>query len=211
MTVSVSHLAATPLSTETSLTTLPRLIVLVPYQEMDDNKLARQVWTLAAPSCLKVLYMGLCPNTAKEYHLRRRLATLVAITRDDRVFAEAQLELENDWLRTVKAVWCPGDIIVCHAEQTVGLRRRPISQVLLSTLQAPTCILNGFYSPPPFRSSPLLRQATSWAGNISIIAGFFWMQVSIERIAEDWAHTALLYLSVVLEYSLIWIWNYLSS
>lgn len=206
--MTVAPLAKVNLATKASQPTVQRVIVLIPQQEMDDSGLARRIWSLAAPRSLKVLYLGLCVDVSREYRLRRRLVTLAAITRDDRVFVETQLEIGNDWLRTVKTVWRPGDMVVCHAEQIAGMRRRPLSEAMISTLQVPVCILNGFYSPD--RVNPaLLKGVVSWFGSIAIIVGFFWVQAGIERMAKDWAHTALLYLSVVAEFGLIWIWNHL--
>src|ERR1700720_2038974 len=66
-----------------SLPPARRLVVLVPYLDLDEPALSRRIWNLAAPNKLAVLYLGLSPSTSEEPHARRQLATIAALTRDD--------------------------------------------------------------------------------------------------------------------------------
>ncbi|MGH2522405.1 MAG: hypothetical protein ACRDH2_07865, partial [Anaerolineales bacterium] len=189
-----------------------RLVVLIPDQDMNDAELARRVWGLASPRGLAILFLGLCDGL-EESRVRRRLATLAAITRDDWVRAEIRLEFEGDWRRSIKAIWRPGDLVVCHAEQTVeawGVGRKPLSQALVSALNAPVYVFSGFYSELPTPPFSLASRLFSWAIPLAILAGFFWIQVQIDRLPTDWARTTLFILSVLAEFGLVWIWHRLS-
>jgi len=205
-----AHVGVTILRTEATRSAPQRHIVLIPQQEIDDNGLARQLWNHIMPCEAIVIYLGLCSDISTEYRLRRRLATLAAITRDNNILVETRLEVGNDWLKAIKNIWQPGDLIICHAEQTNGIRHRPLSEVLLSTLGAPVCILEGFYSPS--RSIAIkTRGLLSWSCSILIIGVFFWLQVAFDRLANDWAQTVLLVISIAVEFGLIWVINCLFS
>jgi len=188
-----------------------RLVVLIPDAESINTDLTRRIWELASPSGLRVLFLSLCSDGSEEPNLRRQLVTLAAAIQDTKVSTEIRIEFGNDWIEKVKTVWRPGDALVCFAEQQAGLRHRPLSQVLNSTFEAPVYILSGLHPPPRGSRSGFLSQLVSWAGSIGIILGFFWIQVKIDQLPKDWAHTTLLCLSVLVEIGLIWLWNSLTA
>jgi hypothetical protein len=47
----------------------------------------------------------------------------------------------------------------------------------------------------------------SWLGSTTVILVFFWMQVKIDQLAKDWAHSLLFMLSLFAEIYLIWLLN----
>ena len=195
------------------LTSLPseRLVVLIPDEESVDNELAHRIWVLASPSGLQVLFLALCSDAGEEVNLRRQLVTQAAAIQDNRVSVGIQIEYGNDWIEKLKPVLRPGDTIVCFAGQQTGWQHRPLSQVLSSNFKAPVHILSSPHPPPGDTKSGLLSQVVSWTGSIGIILGFFWIQVRIDQLPKDWAHTTLLCLSVAIEISLIWLWNSLTA
>ncbi len=184
-----------------------RLVVLVPGLSADDASLAQQIWALASPRQLAVLYLGLCADSAHEPGLRRRLTTLAALTRDAWVSVETRLDLGTNWIRSVKGVWQAGDIVVCHAEQRTGFWRRPLSRALVSTLDGPVCTLAGFYPQPPGSERGPLAGALWWTVPLATVAIFFWLQVRLDRLPGDWAHTLLLYVAVLVEAGVLWLWH----
>ncbi len=188
-----------------------RLVVLISDVSTDESELARRIWSLASPRGLEVLYLGLCRDPYGEPRARRRLASLAAMTRDDWAHVETRLALGGDWVRTVQAAYRSGDLIVCHAEQTVSAWRfahKPLSHAMLSALNSPVYVLSGFYpEKSPERPNSTAR-ILSWIIPVTIVAGFFWIQVRIEQLPKDWAHTTLLCISVLVEYALIGIWSH---
>lgn len=188
-----------------------RLLVLISDVNTDEAELARRIWSLASPRGLEVLYLGLCRDSYQEPRARRRLASLAAMTRDDWAHVETRLELGQDWVWAVKAAYRADDLIVCHARQSVsawGFVRKPLSHVILSALNSAVYVLSGFYPETSPDQPNSMAQFISWAIPIIIVAGFSWIQIRIEQLPKDWAHTTLLCISVVVEYSLIGIWSH---
>ncbi|GEM_PF-415091 len=196
---------------DSRLVSAKRLIVLVPNWDVDvdEVEIARQVWELAVPLGLAVLFLGLCKDITEELSMHRRLATLASLTRDPRLSVDTRLEIGRNWMRRVKAILHSGDVVVCQAEQRVGLRRVPLHE-LLTKLNAPIWTLEGIH--PPMKSSAFtkIKEAIFWLVSIVVIVVFFWLQVSIVRMSKDWAHSALIYLSVLSEIGLLWIWHSVS-
>lgn len=193
--------------------TLPaaeRLLVLVPFPLGDEPGLAQRIWGLASPRRLKVLYLGLCANPETEPRARRQLASLAAMTRDDWSRVDTRLEVGSDWIKTTRAVFQTGDLIVCHAEQQLAsrARRQSLGNALAAALEAPVCLLSGFCSELPEKEPGGAGRVFSWAIPIAIILAFFVLQMRIEMLTKDWAHAVLLVISVAAEYALVALWSH---
>lgn len=179
-----------------------RLIVLVPESEVDTASVTRRIWELANALESRVLFLGLSKDAAHEPSLRRQLVALSAIAEDGLVFVESKIKIGNDWSNAVLSEWHKGDVVVCFAGQRSGITRRPLSQILEADLGATVYVLAGVEVKEPLRSD-----AMAWIGSIGIIFLFLWLQFKIVQFPQDWAHTALLYVSLFAEVGLIWIWN----
>ena len=196
--------------TAQALAAVRRLIVLVPPADMDEVEMARRIWELAAPAGLGVLFLGLCTQIAQEPAMQRRLVTLASLTRDARIPLDTRLESGRGWLSQIKAIQRPGDVIVCHIEQRVGMRRQPLAR-LIAARGAPVWTLSGFYTAGDLPGAGPLTTLVFWAVSLAVLAGFFWLQVRLVRMQEDWEHSLLLYLSVLAEAGLLWAWQHFSS
>jgi hypothetical protein len=185
-----------------------RLIVLVP-PDADCATITRRICKLASETKSDVQLLGLCKDPAQELALKRELATVSALIRDTKVFAETKVEVGTNWLGAVKRNYQDGDAIVCITDQSIGIRQRPFSQILESTLRAPIYILSET-KPSQSRSNILLR-VIAWSGLLGIIAGFFILQMKIVQLSEDWTQAVILILVLVPEFWAIWIWNSLFS
>jgi hypothetical protein len=186
-----------------------RLVVLIPNLDIDEANVAREIWKLAFPPGLAVLFLGLCPSVNEEPRVRRRLATMAALTRDQKVSVEIQLEFGCNWIRKLKTVLEAGDMVVCHAEQYTGIWRQPL-ELALSRLNIPILILKGFVPSMYKSSSAFLRESVFWLVSIAVLFVFFLFQIRILRISEEWARDTLLSLSILIEFGLFWVWNNLS-
>jgi hypothetical protein len=183
-----------------------RLIVLVPTLEADLTLVTRRVWELANATDAYIQFLGLYSDPVQEPHLRRELVTMSVMVNDGRVTAEADVMFGKDWVDVVKTRVQAGDMVVCFAEQCVGLSRRPLSQILQSKLNVPLYILSDLYPQNDSRSN-WPSQIAAWAGSIAIILGLFVFQAKIDHHAKDWTHTLLLLFSIPFEIWLIWVWN----
>jgi hypothetical protein len=135
---------------------------------------------------------------------------MAAIMRDSNISTEIMIDHGNDWIREVKNIWRPGDILACYPGQKIGLMRKPLEQVLRSTLKASIYILSN-EQPVKKPMSRVFWQGTSWLGSFAIIGGFFWVESKIVELPQDWAHTSLLYVCIFVEIALIWLWNSIFS
>lgn len=186
-----------------------RLIVLVAQDEVDEALLARRMWQMAVPGCSDVLYVALVRDADDELRARRCLVMLASITRDDRIHVATQVVFQSQWLKALRPIYQPGDVIVCAAEQTVKRFSRsalPLSEQLVAALGAPVHVLEGVtVEHPPARREvwPIIREAVPFA----IIAGFLEFQIWVTtQLVRGAAGNAVLALSVVVEFSLIWLW-----
>jgi hypothetical protein len=182
-----------------------RLIVLVPDLESDYIPAMHRIWELANAQGANVQFLGLCKGKRQELNLRRVLATMSAMVQDDKVSTEAKVEIGTSWVEVVKPNYLTGDLIVCFAEQRVGLMHRPLSQILEANLNFPVYILSGLY--PQKTKSNWLSQVIVWSGAIGIIISFCILQVKIDQLPKDWFQNALLIFSIIPELWLIWVWN----
>jgi len=191
---------------DANLVSARRLVVLIPNLDIDEAEIAREVWKLAFPPELAVLFLGLCPNVNEEPRVRRRLATIAALTRDTKVPVEIQLEFGRNWIRKLMSVLEAGDIVVCHAEQRTGIWRQPL-ELALARLNVPVLTLKGFIPSMYKSSSTFLRESVFWLVTIAVLFVFFLFQIRIVRISEEWVKDTLLSLSVLIEFGLVWVLN----
>jgi hypothetical protein len=129
-----------------------------------------------------------------------------ALVADGNGAIECKVEVGRNWLNVVRSNLREGDVIACFAEHRTGLIKKPLYQILKANFNATVYVLSGLYQ-PALSSPDWLSRVIAWAGSIGTILGFFWMQVKIDQLPKDWAHTALLCLSVVIEIGLIFWWN----
>ena len=183
------------------------LIVLIP-DDLVDASTTRRVWKLATSAGAHVQLLSLCKDAAQEPGLRRSLVTIVSLLQDGKVSAGLKVEFGTNWVEAVKRNSHPGDMIVCFAEQRVGLLHRPLSQILQSNLNATVYILSGL---SPQTRPNWFSQITVWIGALAIIVMAFLLQIRITSWSQDWTQTSLLILSAVGEVWLIWAWNNLFS
>lgn len=200
-----------PLTGPLNSSSIRRLIILIPDVDSITAELAHEIWKLASPSGLDVLFFGICSNIREEPYLRRELVTMAAAIQDSRISVDIRIELGNDWIEIVRTILRSGDTLVCLSGQQEGLQHGSLSQVFNSNLGAPVYILSGLHSLTKSSRSDFFSQLVSWVGSIVIILGFFWIQVKIEQMPKDWAHTTLIYLSIFIEIGLIWLWNSLTA
>jgi hypothetical protein len=191
------------------LTSAKRLIVLVPQPEVDEAVLARRVWTLALSGRSEVLYVALVRDLDDEARARRSLALLTSITRDDRLRVTSQVVFQSQWLTALRPLYQPGDAIVCMAEQTVkrlGRSALLLSEQLAAEFGEVVRVLDGVsveQHPAHREVWPLFRSAVPFA----IIAGFLEFQMwATTQLIRGAASNTVLALSVVVEFSLIWLW-----
>lgn len=182
-----------------------RLIVLIPAN-LDWTMIPRRIWELARSTDSTVQLISLCNDASQEPTLRRDLVTASALIQDARVSVEAKVEFRTNWLEAVKHHYQEGDLIVCVAEHTIGIRHRSLSQILESILKTPVYILSGLASQNRPQTK-LLSQSLAWMGSLIIMIAAFFVQIQVISLFAGPAQTTLLIVSVIAETCLIAVWN----
>lgn len=198
--------SAFPLTAGQCLEPAHRLIVLFPASEVDTPELIHRIWEIARSLKLNVLLLSLSNDFDEEARLRRKLISMAAIIKDPGISAEIMIEHGNDWVRQVRKILRTGDVVACYSGQKVGLMRKPLEQILSSSLEAQVYILSDCQ---PARKPDLtfISQVSSWLGSVAVIGSFLWAEVRVIQMPRDWAHTALLYFFIVMEVVIVWVWN----
>jgi hypothetical protein len=186
------------------------LLVLVPSVEADLTAATRHVSELANAGGKRVRLIGLYENTAQELSLRRQMARMSGMMGGAGLYIETEAVPGRNWVEVVRSRWHAGDLVVCFAEQHIGMLNRSLSQVLESTLQVPIYILSKTYLQEGMRFN-WWTQILAWSGFMAIIPGFFLIQVRIHQFTEGWVRLAMVLTSICLELWMIWVWNRLFS
>jgi hypothetical protein len=186
----------------------PRLLVLISEDDLDNFYLSRQIWEIARPQKTEVVLLALCRDPDQEPHLRRGLTTMAAIIRDDAVCVDFQIGHEKNWLSLIKQEWRPGDLLVCGSEHYIGLSGRPLSKILSSHFNTNVRVfsVSGVSRKP---MSKIAGNIIFWFGSVCILSVFFWVEVMIPQTRDVWERTFLIFLCILFEVKLLWMWNFL--
>ncbi len=190
----------------TSTSSTRRLIVLIPDSYFNPNDLAERIWQLSSSTYPEVLLVGLCSDPSVELMLRRQLVSLAAFILDNSVAVEILMETKKRWSKKVEQLWQPGDLVAGLTQKSGECYNQELSTIQQSNLQIPVHILTDLQL-ESYSNKPFLLKAALWLGAVGIMAGFFVIQIQIDRLPENWGQTVLLYSSVFAEIVLLWAWN----
>ena len=183
----------------------PRRLIVLISPEMDCASLTRRLCKLAAETNSDIQLLGRYKDSTQELALHRELIMAAALIREAKVYVESSLETGTDWLAAVKRNYQVGDIIVCISDQSVGIRRKPLSQILESAFKVPVYILTT--TKPMQPPSSLRAQVVAWSGLVGIIVGFFILQAQIIGLPDNGSKTVLSILILIPELFSIMFWN----
>ena len=190
-----------------------RLLVLIPENDFDENKLSQSIWNLAAPGALAVSIVALSSLPSAENFLRRRLATIATNTRDSSVRVSTKILPGNNWIQAVKDILQPGDLVICLENHVIinwGVIRRPVGIEISSSLNIPVYMITGFrLGPTVYRS--WVKEAATWLVAFGIIGLFTWLQILIDQAIQGWQSDLILIITVIFEALLIWKLHEISS
>jgi hypothetical protein len=168
-----------------------QLLVLLPNAEINEAQLAHTLWTLAGEHHASVHILALINDWADEAQVRLRVALLIALLHGSGIEPAEHYERDStDWISIVRRLYQPGDVIVCHAEQTLPLNngRLPPHFSPLSThiamLHMPVCELRGAIKQMP--AMTLRRAIRVWGLPLFIIFGSVALEILFMRWARDW-------------------------
>ena len=210
ITVVTSDSSSEPLTDASALLTVKRLIVIVPEEDVDEARLSRQIWKLAANYRLDVLLVSIVASEQGSLAARRRLTTIAAMTRASHYKVEKRILFSNHWDLALRPYWQQSDMILCPAEKTISNflgKLTPLSQFLSDRLKAPVYTFCGLYKPSTRKMPTWLRQMPFWSGFLIIISIFFYFEADVDQIVHGWVGQTLLVMVMLIEIGFIYVWT----
>ncbi len=118
--------------------TCKRLIVLLPNkQQIDEHALGRHIRKLAQIRLSSILFLSLINTYDDHIPTLTRLESIASISRDLLIEANVEVYFGNSWLKAVRSVWQPGDLVVCLAGHTIRTwmyQYKPVDELLVNLL-----------------------------------------------------------------------------
>jgi hypothetical protein len=195
---------------EFDFTDFNRLVVLLPDLEADENKLSRQIYALAIDHKLDVLLVSLVNDPGNEYRALRRMTSIAAIIRDAWVNVETQVLFGHNWIKAIKPILQPGDLIICSEGQTTSyhlIQRKPLALTLSTALHRPVHIIPYYFEPEPSLWPTWIKRLPYWIGVAVILVGFFFIETDVSHAIRDWVGQLTLLLMVLVEAGIIFGWT----
>jgi hypothetical protein len=182
-----------------------RLFVLVPDCEINLNELAGKISRLAVPDRLEVFLLTVPERPDNKYTARCSISTLAAAVRMEELPIQIRVDSGGSYLKAVKALIQPGDVLVCYAEMTSSEieKSQGFAETLAALTHLPVYTLNGAL---PRRKTYL---SSEWVEVLLIgaclatIIAFFGLQVWIDRNLIGAGKTILELVSVLVEIRVI--------
>lgn len=172
-----------------------RLIVLVPESLVPDMEMMNQIYQMAMRERREVFYLALVDGNAKMLSATRSVATFKALVSGGRLSSASRVVEASHWLETLREIYRPGDMVVCHSEQQVrsGLfHTRPASEIVRAELHAPVSTVSGFYHPERLQVGNWLHRLIYWAGLLAIVSLFFLLEIRLDQGVHGAARSVLL-------------------
>jgi hypothetical protein len=187
-----------------------RMVVLLPSQITDEAKISRYIFNLASKSNSDVILISLVSNYEDENSEKMRLATINALVSNPHFNVEYRVIWGKAWIKAVKEVILPGDLILCPKELTIPFKlfwQEQLSILILKSIDVPLLTYSGFYN--SIRISPLVlfKKMIYWVGLLVVLVGFFWIESEIEISLTGWQNNFILILIVFAEIGAIYFWS----
>jgi len=187
-----------------------RLVVLIPDLEVDEATLSRKIYALAQDHKLDVLLVSLVDDPGNEFHALRRITSIAAIIRDAWVHVETQVVFGHNWLKALKPILQPGDMIICSEGQTTPyrlLQRKPLDLALAMALHHPVNVIPDYFEEQRSLWPNWIKRLPYWLGVAAILVGFFFIETDVNHMVRDWAGQFTLLLLVLVEVGIIFGWT----
>jgi hypothetical protein len=191
-----------------------RLIVILPDGMAGNLDFAHKVHWMALQEQRKVLYLTLVDDNDKLLSKSRSMATMAAVTAGNLLPVHSKLVNASDWLKTLREISQPDDMIVCQAEQFVkkGLANAiPLGEYLRSIFTNQIVAVSGYYKPLREQLKRISFQILFLLGFLIIFGLFTALEVFMDRGLSGLPRMILLGTLVCCEFGAAYAWNNLIS
>lgn len=186
------------------------MIVIIPQVLAGNLKMAHRVYWMGIREECDILYLVLVDQPADRMRVTLRSATMTAGLSGSAMDVDFQVVDRRRWLKALRAVYRPGDRMICHKEQMVktGLTRfSPLEAFLKEKFSARVTALEGYYDPRQDQIQQWGKSLLFWAVTLLILAGFFALEWQSRLWVHGWAHKLILALLNMLEIGSVVAWS----
>jgi hypothetical protein len=180
------------------------LIVVVLDPACDGSELSNQISGMAAGANRQVRLVGVSADRAGEAGMRQRLLGLAGSLRQRQVESRIEVGSGPTWIEHLsRSLPAGGQVIEC-----LGIQPERRSEVVPQEASSPV-VPAAAIGPEAQGGAHLavLRNLSLWLGTLVLLAGFFWGQVTLDRLTRGFDHALLLCLTAALEVGLLMVWN----
>ena len=186
------------------------MIVILPDELAGNLDLANKIHGIALREQCQVLYLTLVDDFDKMLSKSRGMATMVAVTTGNILSVNSRLIRTSDWLKTLREIIQPDDVLVCQAEQTVKSGVTGVislGEYIRSIFHHRIIIMSGYYKPVQEQVKRLAFQLLFLVGFLVIFSLFTALEIYLDRSLNGVARTILLCAVVCFEFGAVYAWN----
>lgn len=185
-----------------------RVILLVPDVPVQIDPLVQLFEALDLPRKTQVILAELVGSQPGRIQ-RSQLDLLLARVRQIYPAAYGEQLYEPDWPSALRAFAGRSDLLIA-ADRSLSQSApsdRALSQVLLNTLNLPILEITGIYPPWTTRLAGWIKRGLFHVFPFLVVGLFFWAQSGIGSPAKGWMSTFMFVMTIVVEFTLIFIWS----
>lgn len=190
-----------------------QLIVVINEELANNSKLAQAIHWMGANGHCSVLYLVPVSRPENMLTVSRNMATMKAVTSANRLPVSAKTVLSEDWLKTLKKVIGPNDIIVCQEEQTVlngHFKPEALGDYLSEKFNNPVQTMSGYYHPVQTIAKKWMHELIGLIGLLVILGVFTWLQINVDEALADPYGSIFIMITFMIEMGAIIIWQKLA-
>lgn len=187
-----------------------QLIVVINEDLANNSKLAQAIHWMGTNDNCSILYLVPVERLENMLTVSRNMATMKAVTSANRLQVSAKTVLSEDWLKTLKKVVGPDDIIVCQEEQTVlngRFKPEPLGDYLSEKFNNPVQTMSGYYHPVQTIAKKWMHELIGLIGLLVILGVFTWLQINVEEALIDPYGSIFIIITFIIEMGSIIIWH----
>ena len=190
-----------------------QMIVVINEDLANNSKLAQSIHWMGANDHCSILYLVPVERLENMLTVSRNMATMKAVTSANRLQVSVKTVLSEDWLKTLKKIVRPADIIVCQAEQTVmngRFKPESLGDYLSEKFNNPVQTMSGYYHPVKTMAKKWMHELVGLLGVLVILGVFTWLQINGEKALVDPYASIYIMITFVIEMALVIIWHKLT-
>jgi len=190
-----------------------QLIVVINEDLANNSKLSQAIHWIGANDHCSILYLVTVDRLENMLTVSRNMATMKAVTSANRLQVSTKIVLSEDWLKTLKTVIRPDDIIVCQEEQTVlngRFKPEALGDYLSENFKNPIQTMSGYYHPVQTAAKKWMHELIGLLGVLVILGLFTWLQIYVDNALDNPYSSIFVTITFIIEMGVVIVWHKLA-